>query len=740
MVDTNAQALTLGQVNNMLSSVLDNSSKCVDIIQELSKKIKFITMTLNVFSDVLSLELGPDGKNYKIKHLELLKNLMKSLGLPFIWKMDSITFVDALRVCSEDNPEVQKKVDDVVVTAIQLINFEEKIELNNLKDYAESLVPGITSKLRPPKNEFEKIVGQALKILHACRFLKQVLLSENLTREQEEQVVEILKKIESFKSRSDLFQEYFKPIECEFIAELVIEIAGLEDHFLKISKKVQKSFEIILQRGNSFHSKGLGDDKEALELHKRTRFIEGERLEADEGNTIEYKNYSYPFSDLLKKVLQKTICSFLNGKGGRLYIGIRDEDKMVCGLTLTSKDRDCLRLEIASLLENFYPNITHEDFVRVDFIPVSTRENKPIPGRVVVKIIVKQGDADEIYSISREALKCYIRKDGYCKNLDAAQIVSIIKKKAKNPSSTVVDPKEFNDPKPEKLEEIQFVSASKKTIKEKHNKRKDDLSLKHTESDASKNQRPGHKRTPQEKGKETEEKSTDSSEKKSADSIEKKPEQGEPKKDPKKKDKKETKDDKKAEITPVKTHEKNESDANPDSAEIPLERTKSTQNKKVEEFLQSLQPTIATGTHPKPIKKVRHPKKGHSEQQDNRQAQKANDLNTLENLLREVLINDPVKAKGDQHSEQVLEKPKQPTNGKEQEIGYHFKLTGLPPKVTDEEVFELFNNYKTISKPNVYRDGPKHDGDCKGFAKVKFADLEEGNIFHGFRVELISFK
>ena len=678
--------------------------------------------------DALSLQLGKEGKVYKLKHLELLKSLMSRLGLPFVSQMNSSTFIDALRVCPEEDPEVQKKVEEIVITAAQIINFEDKIMLDNFRELAENLVPGLLSKTRPPKTEFEAIVSQAIKILHTCKYLKQLLSSDDLSREQEEQVVELLTKIEAFKSRPNLFKDNFKPIECEYIADLLHEICELEDYFLKVSKKVQKSFELILQRGNSSQViKQVQSGREEVELHNRTRFVEGEQLAADESNTIEYKNYSYPFNGILKKVLQKTICSFLNSKGGRLYIGVRDDDKSVCGLTLTCKDRDCLRLEIANLLDYFYPNITHEDFVRVDFIQVHSRENKPIPGRVVAKIIVRQGDLEEIYSTSREALKCYIRKDGFCKNLDSGQIVSVIKKKLKQVVDSGINPKEFDDPKPEKLEEILFVSASKKNHKEHREKKKMDFNYRNSESDEKK-----CSQNEKNKEKKQEEKLGDQNALRLEQTDSKKDQN--PKKDEKKLyDKKVFKEDKKVESSPAKAQQeerksisKNEKSELEDVADIPLKKRIS-HNTKIDEFLQGLQPKVSTEENSKRLKKSKNNKKAQLEQ-DSKAAKKDADFATLESLIKNVLTTNVEKDKAVLQNERGADKKKESLNMKEQDNFYHFKVTGLPLKLNDEEVKCLFKDYKIVDVPNIYRDGPKHDGDCKGFAKVKFSDLESGKL------------
>ena len=39
----------------------------------------------------------------------------------------------------------------------------------------------------------------------------------------------------------------------------------------------------------------------------------------------EYKNYQYPFNGYVSDILAKTICGFLNGRGGIIYIGISED-------------------------------------------------------------------------------------------------------------------------------------------------------------------------------------------------------------------------------------------------------------------------------------------------------------------------------------------------------------------------------------------------------------------------------
>lgn len=55
---------------------------------------------------------------------------------------------------------------------------------------------------------------------------------------------------------------------------------------------------------------------------------------------------------------------------------------------------------------------------------------------------------------------------------------------------------------------------------------------------------------------------------------------------------------------------------------------------------------------------------------------------------------------------------------------YGFKLSGLPPDVTDEEFSLLFQDYEATGKKTavIMRD----NGICAGYAYINFTDLESG--------------
>jgi predicted HTH transcriptional regulator len=117
----------------------------------------------------------------------------------------------------------------------------------------------------------------------------------------------------------------------------------------------------------------------------------------------EYKNYDIPLSDGKHKwSLLKTIVSFLNSKGGTIFVGVEDNNCKVVGKLLSGKVRDEFKLTLKHLTERIVPaiDLTDKEELSVQFIPVV--KGKSFSGRYVTKINVKQGEPTQTY--------CFVQK------------------------------------------------------------------------------------------------------------------------------------------------------------------------------------------------------------------------------------------------------------------------------------------------------------------------------------------
>jgi predicted HTH transcriptional regulator len=173
-----------------------------------------------------------------------------------------------------------------------------------------------------------------------------------------------------------------------------------------------------------------------------------EFLKYDEGLTIEYKNYKWPFSPELIENIKRQICGFLNSQGGRIYIGISD-NLNIKGVYLNSKSRDSLRNEIVNYTQDFFPKCRTSKF-EVVFVPLKNpKDNKFIRNTWIIKLIVKQGDVDKLYSVTTKGFISYIRLQGQSPMLTAEEITEEILKRKSNPRNKI-DENEFLDLEPER--------------------------------------------------------------------------------------------------------------------------------------------------------------------------------------------------------------------------------------------------------------------------------------------------
>lgn len=193
----------------------------------------------------------------------------------------------------------------------------------------------------------------------------------------------------------------------------------------------------------------------------------------------EFKNFFFPLDPERIAVIQRTICGFLNTNGGRIYIGIRDQDLLVQGIKLTVKEIDTVKNDILNSLKAIHPSVSHDECV-LELVPVKDKKLKKIPGLVIIKIIVKRGKLNDLYILPDCSSFC--RKDGSCARFTGQQLKEeIFKRKVisteKNYEENNNFNQKFNDPKPEDIE-LLFENPRESKVKENQsikNENKNDL-------------------------------------------------------------------------------------------------------------------------------------------------------------------------------------------------------------------------------------------------------------------------
>ena len=277
--------------------------------------------------------------------------------------------------------------------------------------------------------------------------------------------IDILKEdisIKNFKFNNEFFNDLLETIDYN---KLHKKPNSQEDNFTK-----NNNDDLSLSKSSSSLSKSF-QNIENIPLKKREFFLRNETVSQGEGVEIEFKDYYFEkpwLPNNLVDIIKHLICGMLNSNGGRIYFGIND-NKIVKGCKLEYKLRDEVSLFLINLTSNFYPDCKSSK-IKVDFIPVKDpSNNKFLREYYVIKMMVKQGDTDKLYSVSNKVYESYKRIQGMVVQLKPEEIAKEIFERKSKPKEPIPET-EFDDPEPSMI----FYENDKGNfhVKRKNNKKK----------------------------------------------------------------------------------------------------------------------------------------------------------------------------------------------------------------------------------------------------------------------------
>jgi hypothetical protein len=150
-----------------------------------------------------------------------------------------------------------------------------------------------------------------------------------------------------------------------------------------------------------------------------TKFVLGKAVPFEEDRRFELKEVmSTNPADAIKDAAEEYAVAFLNSEGGRIFWGIRDDDRVVVGVKLSATERDDVRKAITSKLNNIQP---HLDIVSLKLTFHEISDDTAIINDVfVVELAVPRGEPTTMYFTSGD--KAIVRLDGAKQRLKGPQI------------------------------------------------------------------------------------------------------------------------------------------------------------------------------------------------------------------------------------------------------------------------------------------------------------------------------
>lgn len=398
-----------------------------------------------LFKDLLTLQ---DNDIFTL--LQSLLNLIQNLEFPIVLLLDKENYLAVLGDLFWEE-SFNGIIWAIIDACLEKFKFESinGNSIEKIRSFAENLGLDINYKQTQNSSYLENTYLEYNSLITDCQFLK-AFMDENDEVIDENNIKEILIRLNKMiNNKLKDFGINYPIYIYDFLGELSQNLSEYEEYFSKKVKleNINSSSDRSKDYNINIFPTPITNLYSSLDPRERTSFYFDEFIRIDEGMSIEYKNYRWPLSSNLVDTLKQQICGFLNAQGGRIYIGITDE-KIVKGTLIKRKKRDNLRNEIANFTCDFFPQC-RTNKIEVVFIPVKNKKDETYLHNVwVIKIIVKQGDSDKLYSITNRGFISYMRMPGQCVQLSAMEIWEEILKRKMNPR-VALDEKEFNDIQPE---------------------------------------------------------------------------------------------------------------------------------------------------------------------------------------------------------------------------------------------------------------------------------------------------
>jgi hypothetical protein len=154
------------------------------------------------------------------------------------------------------------------------------------------------------------------------------------------------------------------------------------------------------------------------------RFTLGQSVPLEETRHVEFKEITgtNPVRSIVD-ISDEYAVAFLNSEGGRIFWGIRDSDRVVTGVTLSTSDRDRLRKNLTSKLNGIQPQLDPTRF-RIILHPVIGGDDC----LSVVELSVPSGASHDPYFTSGK--EAFARIDGVTQKLSGQQLIDWARKRS----------------------------------------------------------------------------------------------------------------------------------------------------------------------------------------------------------------------------------------------------------------------------------------------------------------------
>ena len=216
------------------------------------------------------------------------------------------------------------------------------------------------------------------------------------------------------------FKQYQKALRC-FEEGIAFDSNG-EIPELRQNKQVAEEYLAI------------ANDADNLTEPTRIRFVQNMPVPFEETLFYEFKEIEgeNPTRSVVKHANEFAV-AFLNREGGRIFWGIRDNDRFTVGVILNEPQRNQIRTKVSEKLGAVQPSISFEDW-HLKFHDVYDSQGAIVEDLWVIELVVPPPPERDVYYTSSSEL--FVKTEGGRQRLQGQQITEFILRRMQNDTET----------------------------------------------------------------------------------------------------------------------------------------------------------------------------------------------------------------------------------------------------------------------------------------------------------------
>lgn len=386
------------KLKKIISTYLDNPHEIDELKEDPDTLKQIIDDLFDIFTSKKSLFFS--------QILDILPFFISQLGIPFILMLnesEKSLITSLLEFISNTNktlsPNEKKNLFDVWKYFSQRFShisqevneIHEISKFNDLVLFLETNFPeNMALKERPKLSKYEQLYLSIFEKNFKAHMCFKTIKIFNKNKDFKP-LCEHLKILSSF-DQSEFFSAEFSPLE--------------RNSLLLQAKKTEMLKEEIKSLDPSFENFLYENYTEDKSLHNQEYYIKESEYAMKNDLQSHFLDSENFFFDPFPNNTQQMICGFLNAKGGRIYIGLRNN--RIEGITLSKKNQDIVRLQIDENVRGFSPLVQAEEF-RTYFYPVLGKKREFID-RVVIKIVINP-NPKEVYFTPKPDNLVFLREE-----------------------------------------------------------------------------------------------------------------------------------------------------------------------------------------------------------------------------------------------------------------------------------------------------------------------------------------